>query len=333
MGDVPTVTTAAYITGHGSPDAIRVGELPVPEPGPTDVIVRTEALAVNHVDTFVRSGSYRTHTPFPFVIGRDLVGTVAARGAGVAEFRAGDRVWCNSLGHDGRQGSFARYALVPVERLYRLPDAADPGAAVAVLHTAATAHIGLFREARLRAGETVVVTGAAGGVGSALVQLASFAGAKVVATASGRDAEWCRSLGAHTVIDHHDPRAMDRVGEAVPEGAAIFWDNTGRNDIEAALPVLADGARIIVMSGPGSRPILPVGEIYTRDVSVHGFVISKASVADLRSAAATINALLAADRLHARVGTTLPLTRAADAHRLQETRGPQRPRGRIVVLP
>jgi NADPH:quinone reductase-like Zn-dependent oxidoreductase len=264
MGDVPTVTTAAYITGHGSPDAIRVGELPVPEPGPTDVIVRTEALAVNHVDTFVRSGSYRTHTPFPFVIGRDLVGTVAARGAGVAKFRAGDRVWCNSLGHDGRQGSFARYALVPVERLYRLPDAADPGAAVAVLHTAATAHIGLFREARLRAGETVVVTGAAGGVGSALVQLASFAGAKVVATASGRDAEWCRSLGAHTVIDHH---------------------------------------------------------------------VSKASVADLRSAAATINALLAADRLHARIGTTLPLTRAADAHRLQETRGPQRPRGRIVVLP
>lgn len=104
MGDVPTVTTAAYITGHGSPDAIRVGELPVPEPGPTDVIVRTEALAVNHVDTFVRSGSYRTHTPFPFVIGRDLVGTVAARGAGVAEFRAGDRVWCNSLGHDGSTG-------------------------------------------------------------------------------------------------------------------------------------------------------------------------------------------------------------------------------------
>lgn len=122
MADTPAVMAAAYITSHGPADSIQAGDLPVPAPGPTDVLVRTEALSVNHVDTFVRSGAYRTHTPFPFIIGRDLVGTVATHGTGVPGFRAGDRVWCNSLGHDGRQGSFAQYALVPVERLYRLPE-------------------------------------------------------------------------------------------------------------------------------------------------------------------------------------------------------------------
>lgn len=94
----------------------------MPVPGPADVLVRVDALAVNHVDTFVRSGAYRTETPFPFIIGRDLAGTVTATGPDVSGFRPGDRVWSNSLGHDGRQGSFAQWASVPVERLYRLPD-------------------------------------------------------------------------------------------------------------------------------------------------------------------------------------------------------------------
>lgn len=333
MGDPPEVATAAYIAGHGSADEIRVGELPVPRPGPTDVLVRTEALVVNNVDTLIRSGAYRTHTPFPFVIGRDLAGTVAAYGPGVAGFAAGDRVWCNSLGHDGRQGSFAEYALVPAERLYRLPGRVDPVTAVAALHPAATAHIGLFREARLRPGETVVVTGAAGAVGGCVVQLAAMAGAKVVATAAGRDAAWCRSLGAHAVVDYRDPDAARRIRRAAPEGASIYWDNAGRNEFAEMFPVLADGARIVVMSGFQGRPVLPVGELYTRDISIHGFVISKASPGDLRAAAKVINTLLAADRLRTRVGVRLPLSEAARAHRLQETRGPDRPRGRIVVLP
>jgi NADPH:quinone reductase-like Zn-dependent oxidoreductase len=88
--------TAAYITAPGPAEAIRVGELPVPKPGPTDVLVRTQALAANHVDTFVRSGAYATPLPMPFVIGRDLVGVVAAAGARVAGFGGGDAVWCNS---------------------------------------------------------------------------------------------------------------------------------------------------------------------------------------------------------------------------------------------
>ena len=148
---------AAYITELGPADAIRVGELPTPVPGPTDVLVRVELVVVDPVDTLVRSGAYRTPTPFPFVVGRDLVGTVAEAGAGAAGFAPGDRVWCNSLGHDGRQGSFAEFAVVPAERLYHLPDGADPVASVAVLHPAATAYLALFRHGRLRPGESVYV--------------------------------------------------------------------------------------------------------------------------------------------------------------------------------
>ena len=334
MDDIPAEMTAAYIMDYGPPDAIRVGALPVPAPGPTDVLVRTEALAVNHVDAFVRSGAYRTHTPFPFVIGRDLVGTVAAHGDGVTGFRAGDRVWCDSLGHHGRQGSFAVYAVVPAERLYPLPDGVAAQAAAGVLHTAATAHIGLFREGGLRPGQTVVVEGAAGGVGGAVVQLASAAGARVIATASGRDADWCHALGAHTVIDYHDAEAAAKVRDAATEagGADMYWDTSGRNEIETMLPALADGGRVIVLAGMGGRPVLPIGDLYTRDLSISGFAISNASADDLRAAATTINALLAAGRLRARTAATLPLREAAEAHRLLQDRA-LRAAGRIIVTP
>src|SRR5512146_952654 len=110
-------TRAAYVTELGPPESIRVGELPAPQLSTSEVLVRTQALAVNHVDALVRSGRYPTRTPFPFIIGRDLVGVVAAVGEAVDGFREGEAVWCNSLGHHGRQGSFAEYAVVPQERL------------------------------------------------------------------------------------------------------------------------------------------------------------------------------------------------------------------------
>jgi len=103
---------AAYITTLGSPDVITYGEMDRPVPGPTDVLVRVEAAAVDPVDTFVRSGAYRTPTPFPFVLGRDLVGTVAETGPGATGFAVGDRVWSHSMGHGGRQGVTAEYCVV-----------------------------------------------------------------------------------------------------------------------------------------------------------------------------------------------------------------------------
>src|SRR5690606_31640073 len=107
--------------------------------------------------------------------------------------------------------------------------------------TAATAYIGLFREAGIRPGETVVVCGAGGGVGTAAVQLASAAGARVVATAREEDAEWCRSCGADEVVDYRDPDVYRKIGELVPDGVDVFWDNSGRHDLEQTVPLLARG--------------------------------------------------------------------------------------------
>src|SRR5581483_10985689 len=108
---------------------MRVGELPVPAAGACDVLVKVNAVAVNQVDTYIRSGRYPVPMPSPFVVGRDLVGTVAAARP-ESGFAPGQQVWCNSLGHGGRQGSFSEYAVVPAERLYPLPEA-DPVTAVA----------------------------------------------------------------------------------------------------------------------------------------------------------------------------------------------------------
>jgi NADPH:quinone reductase-like Zn-dependent oxidoreductase len=318
---------AAYITRLGPPEVIQVGELPVPVPGPTDVLVRVEVVVVDPVDTLVRSGAYPTPTPFPFVVGRDLVGTVAEAGAGAAGFAAGDRVWCNSLGHGGRQGSFAEYAVVPAERLYHLPAGVDPVAAVAALHPGATAYLALFRHGGLGPTETLYVAGAAGNVGTALTSLARAGGARVLAGARPEDAGWCRAAGAAEVVDYRDPDLAGRLAALAPGGIDLYVDTSGHLDLPAAIDLLADRGRIVLVAGGGQRLTLPVGPLYTHDRSILGFVISLASTAELAEAAAVLNDRLAAGDLPARVRAVWPLERAAEAHQGVE-RGE---RGRTVL--
>jgi NADPH:quinone reductase-like Zn-dependent oxidoreductase len=318
---------AAYITRLGPPEVIQVGELPVPVPGPTDVLVRVEVVVVDPVDTMVRSGAYPTPTPFPFVIGRDLVGTVAAAGAGAAGFAAGDRVWCNSLGHGGRQGSFAEYAVVPAERLYHLPAGVDPVAAVAVLHPGTTAYLALFRHGGLRPTETLYVAGAAGNVGTALTSLAQAGGGRVLAGARAEDAGWCQAAGAAEVVDYRDPDLAGRLAALAPGGIDLFVDTSGHLDLPAAIDLLADRGRIVLMAGRTQRLTLPVGPLYTHSRRILGFVISLAGTDELAEAAAVLNDRLAAGDLPARVRAVWPLERAAEAHRAVE-RGQ---RGRTVL--
>jgi NADPH:quinone reductase-like Zn-dependent oxidoreductase len=320
---------AAYVTELGPPENIQIGELPIPEVGPFDVLVQTKAFAVNFVDTLIRSGRYRTPTPFPFIVGRDLVGIVAAVGARVDRFQVGNAVWCNSLGHGGRQGSFAEYAVVSHDRLYRLPDGADPIETVALFHAAATAYLGLFREARLKYGETVLVSGAGGAVGTTAVQFAAAAGAHVIATARAEDEDWCRSAGAGAVFDYRDPDLWDRLGAAAPRGLDIFFETSRHYAFDRTLPLLAHGGRFVLITGIGATVPVPLEQLYLRDASLRGFVISNASVTDLAEAAAAINDGISRGLLQVRIGTRLPLSRSEEAHRLME-RGT---RGRIVIVP
>jgi NADPH:quinone reductase-like Zn-dependent oxidoreductase len=323
----PERMRAAYLAELGPADAIRVGELPAPTPGPTDVLVRVELVVVDPVDALVRSGAYPTPTPFPFVVGRDLVGTVVAAGPGAVGFAAGDRVWCNSLGHGGRQGSFAEYAVVAAERLYHLPAAADPVAAVAVVHPAATAYLALFHHGGLRPGETVYVGGAAGNVGTAATSLARAGGARVLAGARPGDAGWCRSAGAAEVVDYRDADLPGRLRALAPEGIDLFIDTSGRLDLPAAVDLLAHRGRILLIAGRTRRLTLPAGPLYTHDRRILGMAISRAGVEELAEAAAVLNDRLAAGTLPVRVRDVWPLERAAEAHQAVEGGV----RGRIVL--
>ncbi|MET9533350.1 MULTISPECIES: NADPH:quinone reductase [unclassified Streptomyces] len=323
---------AAYIEQLGTPDVIRYGELPQPLPGPTDVLIDLLATTVNPVDTFVRSGAFRTPVGFPFVIGRDLVGRVSAlstAGSGAPGFAVGDLVWSNSLGHGGRQGAAAEQVVVAADRLYHLPDGVDPYEAVAVVHPAATAYLALFTHGRIRAGETVVVAGAAGNVGSALVLMAVRAGARVVATAGARDAGYCRSLGASEVLDYRDPDLFQRIRAVTPHGVDLYLDTAGENDLTNAVDLMALRGRIVLLAGARSRPVLPAGPLYMKDCSVVGFVISHATAAELAEAAVTVNGFLSEARLRPRATETLPLSSAAETHRRMEA---GRLHGRRAVL-
>lgn len=318
MSLIPTTMRAALIDQRGPVDQIRIDTIAVPALGPTDVLVEVQYVAVNPIDTFVRSGHYMTLLPFPFVIGRDLVGIVVAAGSGVNSFKVGDAVWANSLGHAGRQGCTSTYAVVAADRLYPLPHGVDPAVAIGVFHPAASAYLAIATHAQAQAGETVYIAGGAGHVGSAAIVIAARAGARVIASAAADDHDYCRSLGADIVLDYRDSELVDKISTAAPHGLDVHLDTAARHDLDAAVHLLAHRGRLILMAGLKARPEFPVGALYTRDARVLGFAISNAGVAELRSAALRVNKLLADGTLAPRNTEIMPLAEAEHAHQRLE---------------
>jgi NADPH:quinone reductase len=325
---------AAYIEKLGPSENIRFGELPQPALGATQVLVKVAAVAVDPIDTYIRRGAYFTQMDFPFILGRDMVGTVEAVGSRVKRFARGARVWSNNQGYHGRQGTFAEYLAIDEALLYPLPPAAEPKEAVAVLHSATTASLGLLREAKLRRGESVFVNGGAGNVGSAVLQLAVKLGARVIVTAgSEEDLAYCRALGAAAAVNYKTGDVVKAITEFAPEGIDVYWDTTTRPDFERAVPLLAHRGRIILMAGLEARPVFPVGAFYTKDCSLHGFAITNATSRELRDCANAINASLESGQLKARISRVMPLAEAAAAHQLlgDSQRGLLKLKGKIVL--
>lgn len=332
----PRMMRAAYVERLGPASEICYGTLPVPDASPGHVLVRVVAAAVNPVDTYIRAGRYPVMVPFPFIIGRDLLGEVVKPGNGVTRFAPGQRVWCNNLGYGGRQGTFSEYVAVAEERLYTLPEGLDPVQTVAVLHPATTAFLGLVHHlGGVHPGQTVLVGGGAGNVGSAIVQLAAAMGARVLATAHGEpDASWCRARGAQAVFDYTDPQLEAAVREAAPDGVDVVWNTSGHDDLDLEVGLLTHGGRLVLMAGLDQRPQFPVGPFYTKNVRAVGFTITAATTSELAEAATAINALLAAGRLRMRIARVLPLEKARLAHQLVEGSGPdgEQLKGRVVVV-
>jgi NADPH2:quinone reductase len=326
---------AAFIEQTGPPEAIHVGELPDPKPTGGQILIQVAAASVNPIDTYVRSGAAPMPLPRPFIVGSDLAGVVKAVGPDATRFHVGDRVWGANQGILGRQGTFSELAAVDERWLYSTPDRVTDEQAAAMALVGITAHLGLVDETKLDAGETILVNGGSGAVGSTVIQMAKALGAQVIATTSGAEkVAYCRSLGADHVLDHEADNVVERVQAIVPEGLQIWWETSNKPNLDTAIGCLGRRGRLVLMAGRTARPEFPVGPFYTKCCRMFGFAMFLAAPESQRRAAERINRWLASGTLKAKIDRVAKLEDAPELHRLQEQNTVEAAgviRGKLVV--
>lgn len=241
------------VTELGEPrDVLRLVDVPDPEPGPGQLVVRVLASPANFPDVLMCRGEYQIRPELPFTPGVELCGEVVARGAGVAGFAAGDRVLGGAaLPH----GGFGEFALLDAATTFPAPAALDDAEASALYIGYQTGWFGLHRRAALRAGETLLVHAAAGGVGSAAVQLGKAAGARVIGVVGGPEkAAVARALGADVVVDRRDEDFVEVVrAETGGQGADVVYDPVGGDTYQRSTKCVAFEGRILVVGFAGGR--------------------------------------------------------------------------------
>jgi NADPH2:quinone reductase len=329
---------AAYIESTGAAEAtIKYGEVPKPEAAAGQVLVKVGAVAVNPIDTYLRGGANYWQLPKPFIIGCDLAGTIEAVGPGAKRYKPGDRVWGSNQGLLGRQGTFAEYCAADESLVYPTPQSVTDEQAAACALVGITAHLGLFREANLKAGHTIFVNGGTGGVGSMVVQMARIAGARVIATAgSAEKVVALKDLGAEAAVNYKSDDVAAAVKAFSASGVNVYWETVREPDFDKIISYLAERGRIILMAGRDARPPFPVGPFYVKGCSLHGFVMFKATADEQRACANDINRWLASGQLKAHISRVLPLSEAVAAHKLQEENTLQKAgtlTGKIVLKP
>ncbi len=321
---------AAWIDAPGGLDAIRYGDWPDPTPGPNDIVVRIEMAALNHVDVFVRDGSFDPRVDFPLILGRDAVGTVVACGAAVTTVAPGDRVWSNCAGLFGVQGTFAEYACIPADRVFHLPAGADLQAAAASLHAGLTAVVGLEHKARVRPGEVVCITGGSGTVGLAAIRVARRLGARVIATArDAARARPCFDNGAESVILYATEPIADGIRRLAPDGVDVFWQGRPTFDLAEDLRHLRPRGRYVVIAGRTHGSDIDVRRFYVNEQSILGFAVSTLAMPDVRRASSSINDDLLAAGFRPPIAAVVPLSDVRRAYALIESR----PDGKVLVRP
>ena len=315
---------AFVLSQTDQPPALQ--DIPAPEPGPGQVKLRIRACGLNFADLLMAKGAYQEQPPLPAVLGLEVAGEVVALGPGVAGPAPGTRV-AAFAGH----GGLAEFGVFPVERLLPIPPGMPFAQAAGFVVAYGTSHLALDHRARLRAGETLLVLGAAGGVGLTAVEIGARMGARVVAVARGADKlAVARAAGAAEVIDSDG--ADLRAAFKALGGVDVVYDAVGEPGASAALRALKPGGRFVVIGFAGGQvPQFPANLLLVKNIDVIGvYWGAYASFAPevLDGSLATLMRWYAEGGLHPHVSHTLPLARAAEGFELLRSRAST---GKVVI--
>lgn len=318
---------AIRVHEFGGPEVLRLEELEEPRPGEGEVVVRVRAVGVNPVDTYIRNGAHAVRPSLPYTPGLDAAGVVEAVGPNVTRVAAGERVYTAGT----VSGAYAELAVCKESQVYALPDNVSFAQGAGVFTPYATAYRALFNRGRGEAGETVLVHGASGGVGTAAVQLARAAGFKVIGTGGTEEGRrLVAEQGAHQVLDHGAADYLEQLkGLTEGRGVDIVLEMLANVNLGKDLDVLAKGGRVVVVGSRGTVEINPRA-LMMRDASIHGLTLFNATPRELEDIHAAIRKGLEDGTLKPVVGRELLLAEAARAHVAVLEPGAY---GKIVLIP
>ncbi len=306
---------AMVLPRFGAPDVLEMRELEIPPPGPNEVRVRVVVSGTNPVDAKVRAAGSWAGIPLPAVIGYDVSGTIESVGPGVEGFRAGDEVWFTPEIFGNRWGSYAEMCLAPASIVGRKPKSLTHEEAAAVPLAGGTAYEAIVRRLKVQVGQTVLIHGGAGGVGSFAVQIAKAAGARVLATASGENVAFLRELGADVAIDY---KKGDIASAVAGETIDAVFDTVGSNVAASTMFLKAFGRIATILPPQGDLTML-----YVKNQTLFGVFLTRE-----RARLDELARLVEQGKLKPQVEKVLPLAQVAEAHRrLDSGHG----RGKVVL--
>src|ERR1700738_2004358 len=311
----------------GGPEVLKLEEIPTPKPGPGQVLVRIHAAGVNPYDTYMRNGTYAIKPPLPYTPGSDAAGIVEAVGTGVTKVKPGDRVYtAHTL-----TGAYAEYTPTLEEQAHRLPEniSFEQGAGVWVPY--GTAYHALHHFANARAGETVLVHGASGGVGTASLQIARAMGLTVFGTAgTDKGLELIQREGAHQVFNHTKAGYHEEIMKASGgRGVDVILEMLAHENLGGDLKMVALQGRVVVIGSRGDATITS-RDLMVRRAFVRAFTLWAAQPAEVAEIHPALIAGMENGTLRPVVGKQLPLAEAASAHKEVLEPGAA---GKIVLVP
>lgn len=319
---------AIVVSEFGGENVLRYQETALPEPGENEVRIAISATGVNPVDTYIRSGNYGRLPQLPYTPGTDGAGIVDKVGTGVSHLKTGQRVFVAASLAKRNTGTYADYVVCDGSAVQPLPDAStfSQGAGLGTPGLAAT--YALFSRANLKPGETVLIHGATGGVGTLAVQLARQTGAFVIGTSgSAEGVAVLQDIGAHLVFNHREDGYLDKIREAIPAGLNVIIEMLANVNLVKDLSLVAVHGRIAVVGNRGSLDFNP-RDIMSKDAAVHGIMVNNMPHEMFRENMFRLSAALE-NGLRVVVNQELPLRDAPQAHKaVLEGSGP----GKIVLI-